>query len=172
MRSKSKVSGIVAFIVVAVGGIALSRRAAGQANPTDPIAANAQSMLQQGRQIFRFDTFGDEAFWGDTVKLHQAVAGAKLGGVGPGVSPKTALAVGLKVDVDVLPQSVLTGLQQGIVNLDDPATTLALLNLNAVVGVTGLFTPDGKLRSMGIQCAPVPFDGRRFVRSGYRSSPG
>jgi hypothetical protein len=84
MRSKSKVSGIVAFIVVAVGGIALSRRAAGQANPTDPIAANAQSMLQQGRQIFRFDTFGDEAFWGDTVKLHQAVAGAKLGGVGLG----------------------------------------------------------------------------------------
>ena len=153
MRNKSKLSAALLLLTgIGIAGLSLGRKAA-QAQQTDPIADNAQTMVDQGRQIFRFDTFGDEAFWGDTVKLHQAVAGAKLGGVGPGVSPKTALAVGLKVDVDVLPQSVLTGLQQGIVNLDDPATTLALLNLNAVVGVTGLFTPDGKLRSMGIQCA-------------------
>src|SRR5439155_375904 len=58
----------------------------------------AQATIDLGRQIFRFDTFGDEAWWGDTLKLHQAIAGARNGGVGPGVSPKTALAVGLKVD--------------------------------------------------------------------------
>src|SRR5262245_53842971 len=60
------------------------------------IAANAIEMFQRGRDIFRFDTFGDEAFWGDTLKLHRAIAGEQFGGVGPGVSPRTALAVGLK----------------------------------------------------------------------------
>ncbi len=117
------------------------------------IAQNAQKMIEEGRRIFRFDTFGDEAFWGDALKLHQAIAGAKLGGVGPGVSPKTALAVGLKVDMDVLPPDLVEQIKAGKVNLDDPATTLALLKLNAVVGVTGFFKEDGGLRSMGIQCA-------------------
>ncbi len=110
-------------------------------------------MLDEGRRIFRFDTFGDEAFWGDTIKLHRAIAGARLGGVGPGVSPKTALAVGLKVDADALPASLVSQVQAGKVDLDDPGTTLALLKLNAVVGVTGIFSDDGKLKSMGIQCA-------------------
>src|SRR5215211_825116 len=68
------------------------------AQDEDPIAANAQSMIEEGRQTFRYDTFGDEAFWGDTLQLHQAIQGARFGGVGPGVSPKAALAVGLKVD--------------------------------------------------------------------------
>src|SRR5437660_11043512 len=85
--------------------------------------------------------------------LHQAIEGAKLGGVGPGVSPKTALAVGLKVDVDTLPANLLAALNHGKVNLDDPATTLALLKLNAVVGVTGFFNSSGTLKSVGIQCA-------------------
>ena len=71
------------------------------------IRENAQQMIEEGRRIFRFDTFGDEAFWGDTLKLHQAIAGAKLGVVGPGVSPKTALAVGLKVDMDALPADLV-----------------------------------------------------------------
>lgn len=114
---------------------------------------HARQFLAHGRQIFRFDTFGDEAFWGDTLKLHQAIEGAKLGGVGPGVSPATALAVGLKVDVDALPASLITALQQGQVNLNDPATTVALLKLNSVVGVTGFFNDQGNLRSLGIQCA-------------------
>ena len=113
---------------------------------------HAQRTLVEGRQIFRFDTFGDEAFWGDTIKLHQAIQGKRFGGVGPGVSPKTALAVGLKVDVDALPDALIKNLQKGQVNLDDPATTLALLKLNAVIGVTGFFE-DGKLHSVGIQCA-------------------
>ena len=114
---------------------------------------HARQFLAQGRQTFRFDTFGDEAFWGDTLKLHQAIEGAKLGGVGPGVSPATALAVGLKVDVDALPPTLITALQKGQVNLNDPATTLALLKLNSVVGLTGFFNEQGTLRGLGIQCA-------------------
>jgi mono/diheme cytochrome c family protein len=117
------------------------------------ISNYAQEMLKQGKEIFRFDTFGDEAFWGDALHLHQAIAGEKQGGVGPGVSPKTALAVGLKVDLDALPAGLVDQLKAGKVNLDDPATTLALLKLNSVVGVTGHFDQQGKLVSMGIQCA-------------------
>jgi hypothetical protein len=117
------------------------------------INANAQQMVDEGRQIFRFDTFGDEAFWGDTLKLHQAIQGSKFGGLGPGVSPRTALAVGLKVDADALPNKLQKQLKRGEVDLDDPATTLALLKLNAVVGVTGIFNSGGTLRSIGIQCA-------------------
>jgi hypothetical protein len=113
----------------------------------------AQAVIDHGRQIFRFDTFGDQAWWGDTLRLHQAIAGAANGGVGPGVSPKTALAVGLKVDVDALPGKLQSDLRQGRVNLDDPATTLALLKLNAVLGVTGFFDKAGNIKSMGIQCA-------------------
>lgn len=113
----------------------------------------AAQFFGQGRQVFRYDTFGDEAFWGNTLQLHKAIEGAKFGGVGPGVSPKTALAVGLKVDVDALPPSIVNALKAGKVDLDDPATTLALLKLNAVVGVTGHFNPDGSLQSVGIQCA-------------------
>jgi hypothetical protein len=117
------------------------------------IDQNARTMIEQGRRTFRFDTFGDQVFWGDTLKLHQAIAGNKLGGVGPGVSPGTALAVGLKVDMDALPAAVRNDLAQGKVNLDDPATTLALLKLNSVVGVTGFFNSTGQLQSMGVQCA-------------------
>ena len=115
--------------------------------------ANAQRMLDEGKQTFRFDTFGDEAFWTDALQLHRAIAGANLGGVGPGVSPKTALAVGLKVDSTALPQSLISQLKRGRVNLDDPATTLALLKLNAVVGVKGTFRADGSFQSVGITCA-------------------
>jgi hypothetical protein len=114
---------------------------------------NAFQMFAQGRQVFRFATFNDQAFWGDTLKLHQAIEGAKFGGVGPGVSPATALAVGLKVDVDALPVPLIAQLKQGQVNLNDPAVTLALLKLNSVVGVTGIFNSDGSLKSVGIQCA-------------------
>jgi hypothetical protein len=115
--------------------------------------ANAQRMLAEGKQTFRFDTFGDEAFWSDALQLHRAIAGANNGGVGPGVSPATALAVGLKVDVDALPQPLISQLKRGRVNLNDPATTLALLKLNAVVGVKGTFKGDGSLQSVGITCA-------------------
>lgn len=117
------------------------------------IRRNHTSLFNEGRRIFRYDTFGDEAFWGDALKLHLALAGTNHGGIGPGVSPQTALAVGLKVDVQALPPSLRAKLRAGKVNLDDPATTLVLLKLNSVVGVTGLFDKAGRITSMGIQCA-------------------
>ena len=117
------------------------------------ILKNSKLMIKEGRATFRFDTFGDEAYWGDTLKLHQAIQGAKFGGVGNGLSPRTALAVGLKIDVDSLPKELIGNLKKGRVNLDDPATTLALLQLNAVVGVKGNFNPAGTLKSVGITCA-------------------
>ncbi|HEX2339236.1 MAG TPA: hypothetical protein VHI98_02040 [Vicinamibacterales bacterium] len=118
----------------------------------DQLFVQSARMLRDGRKTFRFDTFGDEAFWGGTIRLHEAIAGAKLGGVGPGVSPKAALGIGLKVDLEKLPRELVRSLPRGDVNLDDPATPLALLRLNAVVGVTGFFD-GGRLTSIGIQCA-------------------
>ncbi len=117
------------------------------------ISANSQRMLEEGKQIFRFDTFGDEAFWTDKLKLHQAIQGSKMGGVGMGVSPKTALSVGLKVDMDALPADLVEKIKKGEVNLDDPATTLALIKLDAVLGVKGTFNEDGKLKAVGLSCA-------------------
>ena len=119
----------------------------------DVVRKNAERMLEDGRRIFRFDTFGDEAFWSGALKLHQAIAGERNGGVGPGVSPATALAVGLKVDAEALPDDVLKAIRRGRVNLNDPAVTLALLDLNAVVGLTGRRGPDGRLATIGIQCS-------------------
>ncbi len=108
------------------------------------VDANARRMVDEGRRIFRHDTFGDEAFWGGQLRLHEALAG---------VSPATALAVGLKVDVDALPTGLRRQLRRGAVDLEDPATTLALLKLDAVIGVTGRFDDAGRLASVGIQCA-------------------
>lgn len=137
-----------------VGFLALpGRTASAPAVSNETSDATSDQKFEQGRHVFRFETFGDQAFWGDSLKLHQAIEGNKFGGVGPGVSPATALAVGLKVDVDALPASVIAQLRNGQVNLNDPAVTLALLKLNSVVGVKGFFKTDGTLRSVGIQCA-------------------
>lgn len=117
------------------------------------IAQNAQRMIEEGRRIFRYDTFGDEAFWGDQLKLHQAIVGQKLGGVGPGLSPKMALGLGLKVDAEALPADLVAQIKAGKVDMDDPASTVALLKVNAVVGVTGFLNPDGSAKSVGVQCS-------------------
>jgi precorrin-2 methylase len=103
------------------------------------ILANANELLEEGRNTFRFDTFGDEVFWGGALQLHQAIKGATLGGVGPGITPSTALSLGLKVDLDALPRPLINQLRQGKINLNDPATTVALLKLDAVVGLKGFF---------------------------------
>ena len=151
---------IPALALIAVGivywgarGNAQKTPAIGQAAFDAQIIANAQQMLEEGRQIFRFDTFGDEAWWSDKLKLHQAIEGSKLGGAGSGVSPKTALAVGLKVDMDALPPDLVEKVKAGQVNLDDPATTLALIKLNSVLGVKGTFNQDGSLKAIGLSCA-------------------
>jgi cytochrome c peroxidase len=130
-----------------------AHRTPGGEAPFDPtIEQNAARMIQEGRSTFRHDTFGSEAFWGGLLRLHEAIAGERFGGVGPGVSPRTALLVGLKVDADALPKAVLRAIQRGQADLDDPAVTLELLRQNAVVGVKGFFEGP-RLASMGIQCA-------------------
>jgi len=119
-----------------------------------PIQLNLNpALVAEGEDIFRFDTFGDEAFWSGTLRLNEAISGEFNGGFGPGLSPNTALAVGLKVDSEALPQSVVDGITGGTIDLDDPATTIALLSLDAVVGVKGNFDGEGNLTTVGITCA-------------------
>jgi hypothetical protein len=155
-------AGLLAVLLVVVSSFGSERRSRATVDRTDRgrlgpfdrlIRGNALQMIEEGRQIFRFDTFGDEAFWGDALRLHEAIAGEALGGVGPGLSPRTALELGLKVDFFALPDNVKSQVRRGAIDLDDPATTIALLQLNAVVGVTGFFNSEGTLRSVGIQCA-------------------
>ena len=110
--------------------------------PLDP------ALVAQGKEIFRFDTFGDEQYWTDTLRMHEVIESA--------VTPAAALSVGLKVDVDALPQSVKDALAAGQVDLNSTATTLALLKLDAVVGVKGqVETVEGRERLVrfGITCA-------------------
>ena len=135
-------SGVFLLVLTLFGIIAMRAAASQSAN-----------LIQEGKQIFRFDTFGDEDFWGGQLRLHEAIEGEQFGGVGPGVSPTTALSVGLKVDVEALPRSLRRQLRRGNVDLDDPAVTLALLKLDAVVGVKGFFNDDGSLNAVGITCA-------------------
>jgi mono/diheme cytochrome c family protein len=99
---------------------------------------------RQGLQIFRFDTFGDEQFWTGVLRMHEVI---------PTVDPATALAVGLKVDVHALPRSLVRALRRGQVDLGDPAVTVELLRLNAVVGVKGTVSAAGQLTRVGITCA-------------------
>lgn len=117
------------------------------------IHKNSAKMFSEGRKIFRYDTFGSEDFWGGKLRIHEAIMGEKNGGVGPGVSPKTALSVGLKVDIEALPAKIIDGLKKGAVDLDSPDTSLALLKENAIVGMKGFFNGNGQLSSVGIQCA-------------------
>jgi hypothetical protein len=114
---------------------------------------NAATLFMRGRAIFRHDNFGNEDFWGGQLGLHRAIAGAANGGVGPGVSPKQALELGLKVDSAALPPPIARMIERGEVDLEDPATTVALLALNAVVGVKGFFDDSENLTAVGITCA-------------------
>lgn len=111
--------------------------------PLDP------QLVQEGQEVFRYDTFGDETFWTDVLQMNEVIETA--------VSPNTALAVGLKVDAEALPPAVVEAIQNGQVDLDDPQTTLVLLQLNAVVGVQGQVSENGdgtlKLDRMGVTCA-------------------
>jgi cytochrome c553 len=99
--------------------------------------------IEDGQQTFRFDTFGDERFWTDTLHMNEVIASA--------VDPTTALKVGLKVDSDKVPPNVLQ-----TADLKSPATTVALLKLDAVVGVKGTVVSEGgtdRLTRVGITCA-------------------
>src|SRR6476619_2563280 len=124
-------SGLVASAAVLAAALC-TLVACGGSNDDDSRAAEQTALVAQGRQVFRFDTFGDEAQWTDTLRMHEVISAA--------VDPATALSVGLKVDTDSLPPAVVQGIQAGTISLTSPATTVALLKLNAVVGVKGTVT--------------------------------
>jgi hypothetical protein len=132
-----------AAVVVATACGSGSDNNAGAASDADKAA-----LVAQGKDIFRFDTFGDETQWTDTLRLHETISTK--------VDPTTALSVGLKVDAEALPPAVVQGIQNKSISLTDPATTVALIKLNAVVGVKGTVeTVNGKdtLTRVGVTCA-------------------
>lgn len=128
--------GMCMTLVAALGGASETSR------------ANDPATVARGKEIFRFDTFGDETKWSDALRLHETIRAA--------VDPTTALAVGLKVDAEALPAAVVEGIKNGSIDLKSPATTVALIKLNAVVGVQGTVeTIGGKdvLTRVGLTCA-------------------
>jgi mono/diheme cytochrome c family protein len=135
------------FPMLSIGAVILAATVATASFHSSSAPAVAQPSSggkSDGQAIFRFETFGDEQLWTDTLRMHEAIAT---------VSPKTALSVGLKVDVDALPPPLIAALQAQQVNLDNPAVTIQLLRLNAVVGVVGKVDGAGVLTRVGITCA-------------------
>jgi cytochrome c553 len=140
--------------ILGVFGVAIAIVIACEVEPTSPQQRDPESaarspmnpgLLAQGREFFRFDTYGDESFWTDTLRLHEVIRTS--------VSPTAALGLGLKVDADALPAAVKSALQAKTLDLDDPATTVALLKLNAVVGLVGEVDANEVLTSVGTTCA-------------------
>ena len=160
-----RVSIVVAGLGLAIGAGFVACQSLPKGVSTDPavraekggndeeIRAHAQRMLTEGEEIFRHDTFGSEEFWGGKLRLHQAILGEKKGGVGPGLTPRQALQLGLKVDFGAVPALVKEVVQEGGVKLDDPQVTLELLRARAVVGVEGRFDQKDNMISVGITCA-------------------
>ncbi|MDP9200990.1 MAG: c-type cytochrome [Gemmatimonadota bacterium] len=143
-----------AVLIFLFGAACATQPPSGEISAGTPTAAGPASddfspqTLTAGREVFRFDTFGDEQFWTDTARMHEVVQKS--------VSPTTALSVGLKVDADAIPADVAAAIKAGKVDLNDPATTVTLLKLNAVVGLKGtVSTVNGKdnLTRLGITCA-------------------
>jgi hypothetical protein len=138
-------AGVIGALLAGAGlGVMVACGDDGPAGPEPPDPA----LVAQGKEIFRFDTYGDETFWTDTLRIHDVITSA--------VDPTTALSVGLKVDAEALPAEVVQGIKDGSISLTDPATTVALLKLNAVVGLKGTVeTVTGKdtLTAVGTTCA-------------------
>ena len=130
--------------------------------------AQASQLAEQGRQIFRFDTFGDEKFWGDSLKLHRAVAGAANGGVGPGLSPRAALGVGLKVDVDALPPELQQALARGRGQPGRPRGHPGAAQAERGGRRHRVLRRRRRPALDGHPVRPVPLHRRRLVRAGHR----
>lgn len=138
--ARSALATLATSTLVACGG--------GYDTGAPPATPSSDKLVEEGRQTFRYDTFGDEAKWTDQLRMHEVVATA--------VTPAVALDVGLKVDVDALPDPLRQALAAGQVPLDDPQTTLALLQLDAVVGLKARVEKEGdvlRLRTLGVTCA-------------------
>jgi len=145
--------------MLAVGGVSFSLACRDSNEPVTPTSPRADetsavtaamnpALVEQGKTIFRFDTFGDETFWTDTLRMHEVIRTS--------VSPNMALGVGLKVDADALPPSVKAGILNKTIDLDAPATTVVLLELGAVVGLVGQVEGSGASKTLtrvGITCA-------------------
>ena len=131
----------VVAMAFALTGFVPATRAQQESGSSGP---HGEQRHRDGQAIFRFDTFGDEQLWTDVLRMHEVIAT---------VPPTTALAVGLKIDVEALPAAVKAALSAGEVDLTDPAVTVELLRLNAVVGVKGTVNDLGQLTSVGITCA-------------------
>ena len=138
---------VAAAFVVACGGSS-GDSAANDAQAAKVALAAKATRIEQGQQIFRFDTFGNETKWTDALRMHEVIRTK--------VDPTTALSVGLKVDAQALPATVVQGIQNGTISLTNPATTVALLKLNAVVGLKGTVESVGgvdTLTRVGVTCA-------------------
>lgn len=131
-----------------LGTIGIVGAIAGCGGSSSDDSAAQTALVEQGKQIFRFETFGDEAQWTDALRMHEVISAA--------VDPETALSVGLKVDAEALPPAVVAGIKDGSIDLKSPATTIALLKLDAVVGLRGTVESIGgvdRLTRVGITCA-------------------
>ena len=149
---------LASLMFVLSAAVAWSRASAAQVATANAsafdgvIESHAVASFTRGREIFRFDTFGSEAFWGGRLRLHEPIIGAQFGGIGPGLGPIMALQTGLKVDIDRVPASLIARLGAGRARLDDPAVTVELLAARAVLGVTPFIT-GAQVTGVGFQCA-------------------
>jgi hypothetical protein len=162
MKIQKKTIALLSFFLVIVALISVqcntrknTRASADDSGDPDmwgsSINNNSKDLLDKGKAVFRFETFGDEVFWTNKLQLHKALVSEEHGGIGKGLAPKDALAAGLKVDLKLLPEFLKQKIKEGKF-LDDPLVTLELLRLNAVVGVVAKF--DGKkIKSVGVTCA-------------------
>jgi hypothetical protein len=146
---------VIAFSVIQCGtqkGRRDTEDKSGNPNAFDAaIKENGDQLVSKGQAVFRYETFGDESFWTDKLQLNKVIADKNHGGLGDGVTPKQALALGFKVDLTILPEALEKKIKEGKF-LDDPLVTLELLKLNAVLGVVGKFD-GGNLKSIGVTCA-------------------
>lgn len=149
-KNLARVSGVVLRLgaVAAMLGMVCTD-ATTSAEPGGPVEQAPGRMnparVAQGQEIFRFETFGDESFWTDTLVLHREIQAS--------LTPSMALQLGLKVDAEALPPEIVSGIKAGSVDLDAPATTIVLLGLDAVVGVKGVVDAEGNLTRVGVTCA-------------------
>lgn len=144
MPTRSQIEPLAPLVAL----IALLLTACGDDSNTARTDAPDPALVTEGKEIFRYDTFGDESQWTDTLRMHEVISAA--------VDPVTALSVGLKVDAEALPSAVVQGIQDGSISLTSPATTVALLKLDAVVGVRGKvenINGQDTLTRVGVTCA-------------------
>ena len=158
------ISAVAAMFILALT-LAIAQVAPGTtANQTAGRARDDGDRHQRnGQAIFRYDTFGDEQLWTDVLRMHEVIAT---------VPPATALSVGLKVDVEALPRKLVAALHAGQVDLKDPAVTVELLRLNAVVGVRGKVDDAGHLDQRRHHVRTLPLLGRQLLHEGHRQAAG